>query len=345
MAHHTNEGTTVFALFDPSTALDPVVEKLQKAGVPEEAIDVASPLPLHGVPLRRPHRIPLYVITLIAGVVGIGVGIFFAGGTAVLYPLMTGGKPIVAPPVVGIISFETMMLLAIITTFAAMVIRLRSAHRATALDHPDIDEGFLGISVALNAKDPRTEAVVKLFEQCGAKKVRTDLPHPSLPPAPLLIGSLALLVLSAGGCSKDMEEQVSYQAQEAPRRHSPPGSIPMDSRVIALVPTPMTDERLNEGKRLFSINCAHCHGANGNGDGPVAGYLVELPKNLHASHVQKNSISKLYAIVTDGKDAMPPFKGELSAEERWTVAQYVKSMAKVKAQVEAKVLNPGSIPK
>jgi high-affinity iron transporter len=82
--------------------------------------------------------------------------------------------------------------------------------------------------------------------------------------------------------------------------------------------------RPEDGLRLFQINCAHCHGAAGLGDGPVADYLKELPTDLHAARVQGQSIEALYAIVTHGKDVMPPFKGELSADERWSVARYVK---------------------
>ena len=60
----------------------------------------------------------------------------------------------------------------------------------------------------------------------------------------------------------------------------------------------------------------------------MAGYLSELPKNLHAPHVHNKTGAELYAIVTDGKDAMPAFKGELSTDERWAVAQYVKSLSR-----------------
>jgi mono/diheme cytochrome c family protein len=132
-----------------------------------------------------------------------------------------------------------------------------------------------------------------------------------------------LLVLS---CSQDMQEQPSYQAQEAPRKHSPLGSVPRESRAI---PTLRDNKaaRTQAGGRLFAINCSHCHGPNGEGDGPVAGYLKELPKNLRASHVQTKSNAELYDILTNGRDAMPAFKGELSAEERWAIVEFVKAMA------------------
>jgi mono/diheme cytochrome c family protein len=107
--------------------------------------------------------------------------------------------------------------------------------------------------------------------------------------------------------------------------HSAAGSIPRDSRVLFHA-TSRSADRQEEGGRLFQINCAHCHGPRGAGDGPVAGYLKELPANLQASRVQGKSVEEVYRILTDGKDAMPSFRGELSADERWTIAGYVKGM-------------------
>jgi mono/diheme cytochrome c family protein len=143
--------------------------------------------------------------------------------------------------------------------------------------------------------------------------------------------TVALMVLvgigpGISGCSEDMAEQPSYHAQEAPRRHSPPTSIPRDSRKIPpSLPAAFLGKEA-EARHLFSINCSHCHGKQGDGDGPVAGFLRELPKNLHSAHVQTKSEQEIYGIITEGHDLMPSFRGFLSAEERMLLAQYVKSL-------------------
>jgi mono/diheme cytochrome c family protein len=330
---------TVVALFEFSSPVESVVEKLAHAGVPQDAIEIISSLPVHHSHGTGPRCIPLYIITLIAGVVGIGVGLFFAAGTALFYPIHTGGKPLVAPSIVGIISFETMMLLAIVTTFAAMVVRLRSGSRHTTPRDPRINEGAVAISVRMDHEDPRSAVIEGLLKQAGALELRTVGNERSVAQGRqvdevdaggkglwMLLGCLMIFLSSITGCSRDMEEQESYQAQEKPRRHSPTGSIPMNSRAIVTSMPDEPDQRMAHGRRLFTINCAHCHGPNGDGDGPVAGYLRELPKNLHALHVQQQPVAHLFATVTNGKDAMPPFQGEMSAEERWAVAYYVKSL-------------------
>ncbi len=332
MAADTENEMMVLALFEPSGYPESLVENLTKTGVPEEAVEVLSPLPLHEAALSRTARVPLHVITIMAGLAGIGIGVFFSGGTALLYPIVTGGKPIVAPPVVGIISFETMMLVAIVATFAVMLIRLRSGSRNTSERDPRIDDGHIEVIVSLPPDAPLVEEVHALLRQAGALEIRRRHPAPSVPHAldekrhvPAALLAAAYLLCGVQACSRDMQEQPSYQPQEAPRLHSPIGSVPRDSRsVIRSTGAPAA---LDEGPRLFRVNCAHCHGAQATGEGPVAPYLREKPTNLRNPEVRRLSEDALFQIVTDGKDVMPPFKGELSAGERRSLASYIKSLS------------------
>ncbi|MBA2485516.1 MAG: DUF3341 domain-containing protein [Nitrospira sp.] len=289
MVDVTNNGTTLFALFELSAPVKALVEKLQQAGIPLERIEVISPLPLHDARVTSPPRIPLYALTMTGGFAGIAVGLFFAAGTALFYPIMTGGKPVVAPPVVGIVSFETMMLLAIVTTFVAMVIRLRRGSRHAVVRDSRIDDGAVAVSVQMDGGDTQPAAVEALLREAGAfeiKPVRKDRVRMRRDAGKdaeqeglwLWLGCAALALSSITAYSRDMEEQASYQSQEAPRRHSPPGSIPLTSRAIVSSAPVTPDEQLAAGTRVFRINCVHCHGPEGGGDGPVAGYLRDYRK-------------------------------------------------------------------
>lgn len=141
----------------------------------------------------------------------------------------------------------------------------------------------------------------------------------------VLFAGIAWMTLALPGCSRDMAEQPSFQPQEAPRLHSPEGSIPRKSRSVLLSPPPETLDRVARGAALFDINCAHCHGKVGSGDGPVGRYLVLPPFNLQADQTRRRPAKEIYDILTDGRVVMPAFKGVLSAEERWAVAYFVKS--------------------
>jgi mono/diheme cytochrome c family protein len=336
MADIGHDDATLVALFALSTPLTPVVERLQRAGVPREHIEIISPLPLQGMEVSPP-RMPLYGLTILGGLAGIGLGIFFTVGTALFYPLMTGGKPIVAPPVVGIIAFENMMLLAIVTTFVALVLRLRVAGRPAPRD-PRIDDGAVALSIDMDARAVQPRVVQTLLNEAGALKITSLAKEQARPPGPpaakqsgtdgiwVWLGCALAALCPLNACSQDMETQASYQSQEAPRMHSPPGSIPLQSRAALPVAPAMPADQRAAGQRVFQINCVPCHGPSGGGDGPVAGYLRDLPQNLQASHVQRRSAEDLYAVVTDGKDSMPPFRGELSAAERRAVVAYVKTL-------------------
>lgn len=327
------------ALFQQDVKLESLLQSLREAGMADEEVSIMTPLPLSERASARVGAMPLYLVTIIVGLVGIGVGVFFAGGTAAMYPLMTGGKPIVAVPVVAIIAYETMMLLAIVTTFVMMIVGIRRAHRHIAERDPRIDDGYRMLVVSLPTDPARVSQVQDLLQRAGAVEIRSSEQGASArwtsvragDAATGIVGLTALCVLTSfAGCSRDMQEQPSYQSQESPRLHSPVGSVPRDSRaVMAAKPE---NERVSSGARLFQINCAHCHGAQATGEGPVAPYLREKPTSLHNPDVQRLSEDAIYDTVTyglavEGKDVMPPFKGELSAGERRSVASYVKSLS------------------
>lgn len=324
-ASHTKLG--VLAIFAPDADRSALLEKLLEAGVEKESINWLSP-----VSLTPPHeevsdRFWPYAITMVAGLVGIAVGIFFAAGTAAMYPLMTGGKPIVAAPIVGIISYETMMLLAILATFLTMIVRIRRAQRATVDREAGIDNGKLALSLRLT-DESREPAVRRLLELAGAEDVRlvSQPPLPRRERTSQALATVLLLYLGMGGCSPDMQEQPSYRSQESPRLHSPSGSIPRESRTLVSRQA-LADSRLQDsGKELYRVNCLPCHGSGGEGTGPVAPYLTELPANLRAARVQSLSKEQLYNIITNGKDTMPSFKGELSATERMIIASFIQTM-------------------
>jgi cytochrome c5 len=145
---------------------------------------------------------------------------------------------------------------------------------------------------------------------------------------PSLIGLCLVMCagIVSGGCPSDMREQPSFSYQEAPRLHSPQGSIPQGTSVSHWVSSPASRERGESGARLFAINCEHCHGPEGTGDGPVAGFLPELPANLQAPAVQRKPEGELYDIVTHGQKAMPAFAQFLSREEREALLTFIKSL-------------------
>ena len=137
-----------------------------------EQIEVLTPIPLAARGDAAIHPFWPYGITIAAGLVGIAVGVFFAAGTAALYPLPTGGKPIIAAPVVGIISYETMMLLAVVVTFLTAIVRIRRAQRMTVDRETRIDEGTMALSLR----------VIHQGQEADIRRILEDGRRPGYPP-------------------------------------------------------------------------------------------------------------------------------------------------------------------
>ena len=81
-----------------------------------------------------------------------------------------------------------------------------------------------------------------------------------------------------------------------------------------------------EGKRLYGLFCAHCHGDKGNGDGLVitaGGYPAAPPAYNTLKDRKPGSV---FHTITHGKNAMGPHASQLNKDERWKVAMYVRTM-------------------
>lgn len=175
MENDTNaepERLSVYGLFQPTTPVGPILDQLRKMALPEPEAELSSTYPILAQPVDVGWRkLKLYHVTVIAGAFGILFGILLAGGTAALYPLRTGGKPIVSMPIVGIVSFETMMLFAIVSTFITAVVKIVRSHFGKKAYDPRIDEGFFKIAVQVARGDPRIGKVQALFQESGAVEV------------------------------------------------------------------------------------------------------------------------------------------------------------------------------
>ncbi len=100
-----------------------------------------------------------------------------------------------------------------------------------------------------------------------------------------------------------------------------------DSAVVFSLSNPvaMTQDNLDEGKRLFNIHCAPCHGTglDGNGHLYASGKYPLAPANLKGDAVKAFSQGKLYYTIIFGKNMMGSYASQLSENQRWQVAGYI----------------------
>jgi mono/diheme cytochrome c family protein len=100
---------------------------------------------------------------------------------------------------------------------------------------------------------------------------------------------------------------------------------------------PVTPATLARGKELYDVNCAHCHGDNGDGNGYGAPFLVPPPRNFVKAEFKFRTTGNgqlpadedVFRIVSRGATGtgMPPWQYLLNGDDRWALVDYVKSFS------------------
>jgi len=86
-----------------------------------------------------------------------------------------------------------------------------------------------------------------------------------------------------------------------------------------------TPDGLDKGKKLYTQNCATCHGDHGDGMGPSGKYMLPKPRSFAKEAFKKgDSVESIFTTVTQGLDgtAMAGF-ATLPDADRCEMARYV----------------------
>jgi hypothetical protein len=167
--------TTVLGLFEEIDGAAGALNRLRgEGGAASEDLMVLSSVPFPEGVLeadRSPIRLPL--ITIIFALVGIVAGIALAGGSAELYLIRVGGKPISPAPPIAIIAYETMMLFALSAAFITALFEMRLPSWRAKVYDSRISEGLIGI--AAHCVDEEEAARAERFcREAGATDVKRD---------------------------------------------------------------------------------------------------------------------------------------------------------------------------
>jgi hypothetical protein len=87
-----------------------------------------------------------------------------------------------------------------------------------------------------------------------------------------------------------------------------------------------SDAEVTEGKRLYNIYCAICHGTAMDGNGPLyaSGKFAAMPANLVSAANLKMSVGQMYAAIKYGKNAMGSYASQVDPHQRWQIIAYIK---------------------
>lgn len=114
-------------------------------------------------------------------------------------------------------------------------------------------------------------------------------------------------------------------------------SLAIAEKLVSPLDSAKAKEILADGKALYTIYCNHCHGPKGEGDGKVAtGVTVDGVErgmfagvaNLKGDAYKNISEGHIFHVITTGKGLMAPHGSQVSPEDRWKIARYVKTLQK-----------------
>ncbi len=157
---------------------------------------------------------------------------------------------------------------------------------------------------------------------------------------------MAALTLLLAGCDnmadqakKEALEASSFSADGASARLPPRGTVPRESLADPVLRTgmgaadyvtrnPLQPDMgmLMEGRTLFGIHCAVCHGSMGEGDGIIVQRGFPTPPSYHTERLRAAPDGYLFRVITDGYGAMYPYGGRVSPKERWKIIAYIRAL-------------------
>ena len=162
----------LLALFRNDTQAALATEKLEKIGVSQDDIEIMTGTPYpEGAFGEHDKGMRLYVFPFIGALCGLTAGLLLTIGTQMSYPLVTGGKPLLALPAMAVICYEGMMLGAILFTVIGVLFESRLPRLKLGLYDERITEGYVGLLINYDQKNK--SSIEQELSISGANEIRS----------------------------------------------------------------------------------------------------------------------------------------------------------------------------
>ena len=135
----------------------------------------------------------------------------------------------------------------------------------------------------------------------------------------LLLSLAAILLLSLPSFGQ-ADTQKTTQPLAAP--------IPLDAAKKEN-PVKYTSESIARGRRQYGIDCAMCHGKEGDGKGDVAVDMKLKVGNFTEPNALKDRTDgELFYLIKNGRGDMPPEGDRVKPDLVWDMVNYIRSFSK-----------------
>ena len=159
---------------------------------------------------------------------------------------------------------------------------------------------------------------------------------------------LLVMLIAAAGCRQKMADQPRYDPLEAsgffadgmsarPRVAGTVARGEMTSdpffdsgkrngQIADGFPMPVTIELVNRGHERYDIFCAQCHGRVGDGNGMIPSRGYRRPPSFHTETIRNRTTGHYFDVMTNGFGAMPPYRNQVSPQDRWAIVAYIRAL-------------------
>ena len=156
----------------------------------------------------------------------------------------------------------------------------------------------------------------------------------------------AMLVLA--GCRQDMHDQPKFFPQRGTTFYTDGRSArPQVENTVARnqlhqdayfftglqdgkegdgLPIPLTTEVMARGQERYNIYCTPCHSRVGNGDGMIVQRGYRPAGDFHTDRLRNAPLGHFFNVMTNGFGSMPDYAAQLTPEDRWAVAVYIRAL-------------------
>ncbi|MBV8377493.1 MAG: cytochrome c [Verrucomicrobia bacterium] len=92
------------------------------------------------------------------------------------------------------------------------------------------------------------------------------------------------------------------------------------------LPLPVTAQLLRRGQKEFTINCAVCHGATGQGNGITSKYGLLGIANYHQDKYRQMADGQIFNTITHGYNTMMAYGDKVTVKDRWAIIAYIRAL-------------------
>lgn len=104
------------------------------------------------------------------------------------------------------------------------------------------------------------------------------------------------------------------------------GRVPGTTNYVETIPVPVTAQLLARGEQRYTINCAPCHGAAGDGKGITSKYGMIAMANFHDARLVKMPDGEIFNTITYGKNLMGAYGPNVATADRWAIIAYIRAL-------------------